>query len=68
MIQINGTEVWLKCDVCGLTLFAGFNQTKSEIMMRFPSDGWTFDQQTMCPYCSEEAGKIKRAFPPRNAW
>lgn len=66
-IRRSGPEVWISCDNCRYTVFAGLDAIKSAFVPKFEADGWTFDGEIVCPWCNEESGRIKRAYPPREA-
>lgn len=55
-VYAENSETWAICDVCNLTMFAGFNSSAEEVksLSRF---GWTFGKRVLCPYCSQETGQ-----------
>lgn len=64
-IRRSGPEVWVSCDDCRFTVFGGFDVSKSGLVSTLGADGWTFDGRIVCPWCNEESGRIKKAYPPR---
>lgn len=64
-IRKSGPEVWVSCDMCRWTVFAGLDASRHVFVPRMESDGWTFDGEITCPWCNEDSGRIEKAYPGR---
>ena len=59
-VYTKGSETWCECDICHLTLFAGFSANSSEVKQSFTKDGWTIGKRVLCDVCSTDPGWIDR--------
>lgn len=54
------TEIWMQCDGCRLTMFAGFQpMSKAAAVRSFEADGWTFSGRVLCDRCAAKAAKAR---------
>ena len=65
MLSDRGGWYALSCDMCNYTIVILSMDTV--VRNHLTGDGWTFDGEIVCPWCNEESGRIKRAYPPREA-
>lgn len=68
MIKLESSAVWVKCDMCGFTQFAGFDLMKRFIVERMRGEGWTMGDNEVCPFCNGKADTDEWKRPYKGAF